>query len=186
MSASTLTLTVVLLYVLVGIGVGAMLHFRGRDGAVAGSALAVWPLLLPLLGNAPPRAAVGGPFAGRIASTFRALLDALGDPSAGDAPWDEDVVPLRAALQEADQRVAFADRLLADAGADETRTVTRLREARERTAREIEDVLAGVVELRLQVGLLALSGNAVAVRDQLRAFHARARALAEVSDLAIG
>ncbi len=187
MGNSELTLMFGLAYLLVGCAVGGLLHRFGHSGATTASALVVWPMLLSLIGEAPAPYVAGGPFTERIEATFASLCEALGDPAAGEAAWDDEVEPLRSALVAADHRIAFVDRLLGDGGdCTPAAAHTQLSEARTRAAAEIEDVLTGVVELRLQVGLLALAGNTVSVREQLRAFHARARALAEVSDLAAG
>jgi hypothetical protein len=58
-----------------------------------------------------------------------------------------------------------------------------LRQARARSAGEIEAVLAGVLQLRLQIGLLALAGDDRAARQRLAELRDRARALEELTPI---
>ncbi len=187
MSATHLTLAVILGWLVLGGGVGARLARAGFPAATACSALVAWPALISLLGAAPPP--VGGPYLARIAAAFRALEGALSHPAAANVPWEAEALGLREALEAADQRIVLVDSLLAGAEETEDAAVSgsraALARAREHAAGEIEAVLAGVVELRLQVGLLALAGDPIPVRDRLRGLRARARALAEV-DATVG
>ncbi|TNE88786.1 MAG: hypothetical protein EP330_13425 [Deltaproteobacteria bacterium] len=185
---SAATVLVLLGYTAVGAGVGARLSRDGHSSATTASALAAWPLLLPLLGEAPPpvrRAPGSGPFASRIHTAFARLEEALGDPASAELPWDAEVGALRDVLLSADTRLALVDRLLDDEVEDEevARSREALAEARERAAAEIEAVLSGVSQLRLQVGLLALQGEALPVTERLRELAARAGALDEVTRL---
>lgn len=140
-------------------------------------AFAAWPVFLPLLAAPVERP---GPHSARIRDVFAALEGALRDPAVGDVPWSADLGGLRRALDRADARIALVDRLLGDADPDAS---LPLREAREAAADELRAVLDGVVQLRLQIGLAALRGNAASVRDRLSELLARAQAIDEVSGL---
>lgn len=168
-------------YLVVGCGVALALSRRGYPAATGVSALFAWPVLLPLV-QSPPRPPAG-PLAARIATTFAALGDALQDPAAGDLAFGDDLRGLQLALERADERLALVDRLLADTP-DDPRVadgLASLRTARDRAASEIEGVLADVAQLRLQIGLVALAGQDLPVRERLRALLARARAFEEVA-----
>jgi hypothetical protein len=56
-----------------------------------------------------------------------------------------------------------------------------LRRARAATAAQIEAVLDGVVQLRLQIGLRALAGNSVPVQERLRDLRGRLAAIDEIA-----
>lgn len=181
---STLTLLAVLGYTGLGAGIGARLSRLGHGPATACSAIAAWPLLLPLLGEAPPRPQPGdGPYAAAIRDAFAKLAEALGDPASAELPWEGEIAALSEALRTADTRLALVDRLLTDASEDPEvqRSHQALAEARARAAAEIEAVLSGIAQLRLQVGLLALNGEALPVTERLRELAARAGALEEVT-----
>jgi hypothetical protein len=188
MSQGTLTVALLLLWLGAGAGVGVRLARAGFAPATSASALLLWPALLGLVGAPEPR--VAGPFAARIEAAFGALAAALANPAAAPLAWEGEASALREALHAADQRIVLVDGLLSgvdatgDAAVDASRAA--LVRARDHAAAEIEAVLAGVVELRLQVGLLALAGDPVPVRDRLRGLRARARALAEVDTLGAG
>ncbi len=170
-------------YVGVGVGVAAWLSRRGEPLGPALSAVALWPLLLPLDGAASPVALARGPLAERIDAVFAALRSALaeGEP----APWGEDVAVLESAVRAADARLARVDRLLAsgpvEVGEEVARSAEALRDARARTVEELVGVLAGVERLRLQLGLLALSGELHDAGALLRGLRDRVAALDEVS-----
>lgn len=153
-------------------------RLRGRLGWAAGvGAFAAWPVFLPLLAGPSERP---GPHATRIGEVFAALERTLADPAAEEVPWSADLGGLRTALSRADERIGLVDRLLADAGPTDT---TPLRSAREAAAGELLAVLDEVVQLRLQIGLAALHGNAASVRERLSELLARAEAIDEVSGL---
>ena len=181
-SSTTTVASVVLAYLGSGLAVGAVLARKGHSAATAWSALAVWPMLLPLLESPQPRLATG-PFAARIESAFAALREVLVDPAAGEVPWAADLDGLRQVLLRSDERLALVDGLLADADDSVEGAAAQLRSARAHTAGEIEAVLAEVAQLRLQVGLVALAGNAEAVRERLGELVNRARALDEVASI---
>jgi len=73
--------------------------------------------------------------------------------------------------------VEVADRILGDGGEG----LDALQAARGRAAAEIEEVLAGVGLLRVQVGLLTLAGDTTPVRARLVELQARVAALEEVA-----
>ncbi|MCB9684643.1 MAG: hypothetical protein H6735_06385 [Alphaproteobacteria bacterium] len=180
MSPTLQVLLAGLAYVGVGLGVAVVLRRRGAEAATASSAVVVWPLLLPMLSDAtPPR----GPLADRIDSTFAALATALAHPAAAEVDWKADAEGLRTSLHTADARLALVDRLLGDAGDDPglREEAERLRSARDHAAAEIAAVLAGVGQLRLRLGLLALSGETASIGEQLRRWRDQVAALDEVA-----
>jgi hypothetical protein len=152
-------------------------------------ACVAWPLLLGLIG-AHHRAPAGGPLARSIAEAFQALEEVLGEH--GEAPLTGELGALRGALDAADRRLAVADRILMDprlaggAGAVAA-DLSRLQDARARAAAELQDVLGGLMRLRIQVGLLALTEiggeGARTVEQHLRQLHARVRAIEELASL---
>lgn len=176
---------VVGLYGAIGVAVAALLLVRGEPRSTAMCALGAWPALVGLLGRRPPPP--GGPFGEAIRRAFEPLQAA--GPGGGGAPfpWTDELAVLRAAVERTDQRLAHVDALLAELEAlsPDDRDVRSLRAARERVAAELEGVLAGLRQLRIQVGLLALSeargALAVQVRDRLRDLGARVAALDEVA-----
>ncbi len=182
-------LAVVLALAWVGAGtvVGLRLHRTGASAAAAVAALGAWPLLLGEPEPATPPEPVGGPLVGRIESAFDALATALADPAAGDVASVGELAALRRSLVEADRRLALVDGLLAEAPSDPDPAVeaslARLRRARAHAASEAEAVLSGVLQLRIQVGLLALAGDALPVRERLVELRARVAALDELSGL---
>ncbi|MCO4744915.1 MAG: hypothetical protein KC912_09000 [Proteobacteria bacterium] len=181
---SAATVLALLGYVGIGAGIGTRLAKDGHGSATASSALAAWPLLLPLLGEQPaPRDPDAGPYRTRIAQALVRLQEALGDPAAGDLSWEGEIAALRDVLLRADTRLRLVDRLLADEDGDEEVAKSRatLREARSRAADEIEAVISGIAQLRLQVGLLALEGDDLPVKARLRELAGRAGALEEVT-----
>lgn len=180
MDGWTLPVAILAAWLAVGAAVGWRLDRAGAPAATAASALVAWPALLPLLGAPAP--AGSGPFAARIRDAFAGLARTLADPAAAEVPWDDDLVALRASLVAADGRVALVDRLLDEARGEGAVAddLVALRAARDHAATEIEAVLAGVVQLRLQVGLLALEGSDMPVRARLEELRARAAALSEV------
>lgn len=180
LTASHTTLLLGVGYGAAGVVVAVLLSRVGHPVATSVSALAVWPLLLPLLTQAPEPDAAAGPLAGRIDATFRAMERTLSDPAAEGVPWEGDLRNLELTLVRADARIALVDRLLADTPGE---AGDGLREARERALAELEVVLEGVVRLRLGVGMLALSGDTSQVRAELDALVARAGALEELARL---
>ncbi|MFN7143972.1 MAG: hypothetical protein ACK4YP_09365 [Myxococcota bacterium] len=178
MSATSATLLLLAAWLAVG-GVTAMvLHQRGQPVATVLAAVAAWPVLLPVLGDA---ATSRGPFATRIDTCFTALRAALADPAATGVVTPEELVALERSLCRADQRIAMVDRLLAEEALRGDPLASQLVRARGFAADEVEAVLRGVVQLRVQVGLLALAGDTVPIRDRMRELGARVRAIEEIS-----
>jgi hypothetical protein len=184
-----------------GVGAAMAWHFgrRGHGLGTSTAALACWPLLLGLVGRAPPTrelelgsAIEPGPNRARIDACVAGLRHG-GMEEFGGAPLIEptQLDKLAKALHRADHRLARIDRLLhetqtqrqvaSDAGLDAA--IARLRLAREHAAHELEEVLAQLVSLRIQLGLFALAGESEPVRERLGELEARVAALAELSSL---
>jgi hypothetical protein len=188
-----------------GVGAAMAWHFgrRGHGLGTSTAALACWPLLLGLIGRAPPQreleldaARERGPNRSRIytcvAGLRQALQEQLGDARVGTPLIDHaQLDKLAKSLHRADQRLARIDLLL-----HETQTqrqvagdpslqaaIARLRDARDHAARELEAVLSGLVSLRIQLGLFALAGESEPVRERLVELEARVAALAELSSV---
>ena len=183
-------LAVVLALVWLGAGtlVAGRLRRAGAPPGLTVAALGAWPLLLgepESLATTSER--VMGPLGPRIAGTFTALEEALEDPSVGEMASHQELAALRRALEEADRRLALVDTLLAEAPDDPdpgvVRSLQRLRRARAHSESEAQAVLSGVLQLRIQVGLLALAGDALPVRERLQELRARVAALDEVTGL---
>lgn len=181
MSASTPVLVALAVYLLVGAGIGARLHRDGQPAATALSALVAWPLLV---GLAPGQvAAAAGPFAERIHLALDQLGDALRQPGAASFTTPEEVAALRRSLLAVDARIGMVDHILAEPGvrASADPLIRRLADARARAAAEVEAVLGGVVQLRVQAGLLALLGDTAPVRDRMHELGARVKAIEELA-----
>lgn len=184
------------------VGVGAWCAWRhhrlGRPTPTVLAALVAWPLLwpdadarpLPSPGNEPGNEPAAGPLRPRIDEAFAALERALVAPGADAVARPGDLIALRTALRQIDARVAAVDRLLEDTLVDRlpddpaiSATLDRLHRARARAVAALEDSLAGLARLRLQVGLVALAGDVGPVREHLLALAARVAALDEVTGL---
>lgn len=191
-ASGTLGLACGLAYVAVGIVVAGLLARRGAPSSTALGALPCWPLLLPLLTRAPA-VRTRGPFSDRIERGLQALRDTMADPAADDVALPDDLDGLVLDLHRADERLAMVDRLLdavgrehpAGPGADPAvvDSLESLRRARASAAAEVEAVLDGIVQLRLQIGLRSLAGNSVPVRERLRDLRARLAAVDEIAAL---
>jgi hypothetical protein len=184
---SGLVLGLVGAYALVGVA-GAVIATRRSLGlATALGALVCWPLLLPLLGTG--HVSTGGPLATRIAAAVEALRTTLDDPAATSMEGPEDLDGLIAALYRADERLAMVDRLIASvelpgpAPSGLTQSLSELHRARSTTAAELEAVLEGLAQLRIQIGLRSLVGHGVPVRERLRDLRARLAAVDELAAL---
>jgi hypothetical protein len=193
-----------------GVGAAMAWHFgrRGHGLGTSTAALACWPLLLGLVGRAPPSRDLDlgipvepGPNRARIDACVAGLREGLDEdlsgspltpltPLIGASQLDK----LAKSLHRADHRLARIDRLL-----HETKThrqvagdaplqaaIARLCHARDHAARELEAVLAGLVSLRIQLGLFALAGESEPVRERLAELEARVAALAELSSIELG
>jgi hypothetical protein len=174
-------------YVAVGAAIAIVLSRRGHPSGVALGAFACWPLFVPLLAQrgATPSP---GPLHARIASTLLDLRDAMAEPGAAGLALPDDLAGLVDDLYRADERLALVDRLLASvelgagrAAPGVVQGTDELRRARAATAAQIEAVLDGVVQLRLQIGLRALAGNSVPVQERLRDLRGRLAAIDEIA-----
>lgn len=169
---------VVAFYLLFGGFWGARLMRQGQSWSTAAAAVLLWPLLLGLEG-----AAEGGPNTSRIFAAFAVLETTLADPAARGVVEPSELEALRRSLLSVDARLGMVERLLADpavANAGEA-TVRPLKEARETTLAELDAALGELVQLRVQLGLVALAGDSAPVRGRLAALGARVRALDELS-----
>ncbi len=175
-------------YVALGGVVGVLLQRTGQPATMGLSALVVWPLLLPTLQKPtepPPQAILrDGPRAEQITLTFAAATRALADgPEVAGGQRELDA--LQRALERTDARLAWVDALLeTDAGPGAEEDLARLQAARNHAVGEADAVLAGVSQLRLQIGLAALSElrgeGTPAVQDRLRELHARVQVIEEL------
>jgi hypothetical protein len=179
MNATLATCLLVAAWLLVGGGVGVSLARNGHARPTALLALAAWPVLLPLVSDAAPTAA--GPFSERITSCFAALRAALAEPTTASVIDTAEVAALHQALLRADARIAMVDRLLAEEALRADPLADQLQRARAFAADEVEGVLRGVVQLRVQVGLVALAGDTLPVRERMRELGARVAAIEEIS-----
>jgi hypothetical protein len=181
MNATTATLLLVAAWLLVGTGVGLALTRRGQPASAALTAVAAWPVLLPVLFDGAPPVRPAGPFADRIAACFASLRNALADPAAHGVVTPEELVSLQEALNRADGRIGMVDRMLGEEALRGDPLADQLVRARGFAADEIEGVLRGVVQLRVQVGLVALAGDTLPVKDRMRELRARVHAIEEIS-----
>lgn len=187
------------------LGAGAALAWhlgrRGHGLGVTTSALACWPLLIGLVGRVPPDAELRfesrpspGPNTARIDACVRNLSEGLAETvEAGGARLIDpaQLDKLADALHRADERIARVDRLLREAEAERElvhdpsvdAAISSLRRAREHAHRELEAVLAGLLQLRVQLGLFTLAGESEPVRERLAELEARVAALAELSSV---
>lgn len=191
-----------------GVGAAMAWHFgrRGHGLGTSTAALACWPLLIGLVGRAPPSRDLdlgssreGGPNRARIdacvAGLRQGLQEELGDALVG-APLIEatQLDKLAKSLHRADHRLARIDRLLHETQTQRQFTsdssleaaIAQACHARDHAARELEAVLAGLVSLRIQLGLFALAGESDPVRERLVELEARVAALAELSSIDLG
>lgn len=179
-SLSTLAMLVAM-YLVAGGVVGGLLLQKGQAPAVAASAVVAWPLLLGSLDPGGGTVGAVGPLAARIHASFAEVEAAVRDPAAAGLVTPGELVGLKASLLAVDQRLGMVDRLLAGADVEADPVAERLRTARGHAAAEIDAVLRGLVQLKLQVGLVALMGDTVPVRDRMRELGARVKALEELS-----
>lgn len=198
--------TLTLGYLGVGTAIAWHLGRKGHGLGVTSSALACWPLLLGLIGRTPPPSdtlrfdprppphAHAGPNAARIDACVRTLAEGLAETleSGGSSLIDAaQLAKLADALHRADDRIARVDRLLRETESQRDlvrdrsveAAMVRLRSARERAHAELEAVLAGLIQLRVQLGLFTLAGESEPVRERLAELEARVAALAELSSV---
>ena len=168
-------------YVLIGLGLAGWLHHHGHAIGTTASALVAWPLMAPLVRQAPPAPRGAGPLAARIDARLRALALALDEPGAEGLVSIEELDALRRSLHATDARLGAADRILGTiSGEDRSEQATRLRAARAHTQGELEEVLGELEQLRLQAALLVLNGERTTARERVSELLGRARAIEEV------
>ena len=187
---SPLAIGVLLAWLALGVVVALALRSRGAGVETVVAAVVGWPLLVHQLFEgparpAPPEAGPAGPLGTEIERAFAKVREVA---PRGDADWLGDLEVLRASLLAADARVALVDRILAEAAEDRgsasvAASIAQLTARRARTLAEVEAVLAELVRMRVQIGIVALSGDTLPVRDGLLSLNARVRALDEMSRL---
>lgn len=200
LARSSLAALLLLGYLGVGSLAALALARRGHALGLVATALLGWPLLVSLVfGEAPPprRPALAGPFAGRITAGLISLRASLAEAH-GESPLElaspGQLASLEHSLRHADERLAGIDRLIAELDAAATSasveyersrqaSLASLRRARALAADELEQVLAMLLGVRVQIGLHALAGPAAVapVRERLAELEARVAALAELS-----
>lgn len=164
----------------IGLGVAAALQRQGQPPSTAFAAIIAWPALLPVLGALPEPGATG-PFTERIGRAFLTLRQSVQEPHVAGITDLIALAAIEASLLRADARIAAVDRLLSDPAVVSDPGAERLRSARTRASAEVETVLAQLVHVRVQLGLVALVGDTSTVRAHLAELAARARALEEVA-----
>ncbi len=180
MSPNLLVATLLGLYLLVGLGVAGRLNQLGYPGLTAASAMVAWPLLWSATSTAPSGLAPG-PHHARIQACLEALARTVREePAASTVVGPAELDSLRRSLFRADARIAAVDHLLNEPGLSDEPGVQALRQARNRASDQVEAVLAGVLQLRVQVGLLALAGDTAGVRARLGDLSSRVAALEEL------
>lgn len=185
MTATVVVIAAVIVYLLIGLA--SALRFR-RDGhtATAAAALFTWPLLLD---GGPPTESDGdlrqraGPYTPQIRKHLDDLGSALKEPGVEGLVSESDLAAISRALHAADARVGTVDRMLADPAIRQAEQGARLESARDAAAAEVEAVLKGLVQLRVQLGLVALVGETAPVQDRLRELSARLGAIDELGGI---
>lgn len=178
-----LPLLLLALYLVSGAVTATLLHRAGHPPATTVSALAAWPLLVPLAwptGAGEPE----GPNAARIRKSAEALGRALADPATSGLATEAELHALAATLLAADARVGRVDRILAEADASDPALLAgseRLRAARDRAQHEIAGVVSELDQLRLHAALMVLSGDTASARERVTSLVQRARAIDEVA-----
>ncbi len=178
MISGVVVILAALLYLAIGLYLAHGLRRDGHAGAAA-AAVFTWPLFMETAdGRHQLRA---GPAAGAIRKGVSDLRRALDEPGVEGLFAESDVQRIEQALVAADARVGTVDRLLADPAVRETAEGERLQVARDRAETEVQAVLKNLIQLRIQLGLVALAGETGPVRDRLMELSARLTALEEVA-----
>lgn len=168
-------------YLVMGLVTAKRFHQDGHT-ATAAAAVFTWPLLLPDTDKTPSHRASSGPHGADIRDGLARLAEATRDSGCEGLIDDRELQGIARALNAADARVARVDRLLADPALADAPEGDRLRAARDQAAAEIRAVLKGLVQLRVQLGLVALVGDTAPVQDRLRELTARLSALDELGN----
>ncbi len=176
-TTTVVVLGAAIVYFVIGLCRALQLARDGHPGTAA-AAVFTWPLLLESAPEKVPHRT--GPFAPAIRKGANDLRSALTEPGVDGLFQESDVQRIEHALFTADARVGTVDRLLADPAVRDTTEGQKLRRARDQAAAEVEAVLKGLVQLRVQLGLVALAGETGPVRDRLMELSARLTALEEV------
>jgi hypothetical protein len=176
------------LWLVIGAGTAAWMRARGAPTSSCAAAVVAWPLMVHLLRSPAAEASAPGPLGAKIQRSFERLDELVAREAFDSAVWTGDLAALRVALESADQRLAVVDRILADAAEDRAHagvdaSLAELSARRDRAAAEVDAVLAELARLRLKIGAVALSGDAMPVRDGLRSLTSRVRAADELSRL---
>ena len=182
MSATVVVVLAVLTYLTIGLLCAMHFHRNGHDAAAA-AAVFTWPLLVegrsPPVRQAPHRPRQG-PYSRQIKKHMADLQTALTEPGVDGLLSTDDLAAISRALHAADARVGTVDRMLTDPAIRQAEQGDRLEAARAVAAAEVEAVLKGLVQLRVQLGLVALMGETAPVQDRIRALSARLSAMDEV------
>ncbi len=183
MTAPIVVLIAVAVYLAIGL-VSALRFHRDGHRATAAAAVFTWPLrpegTAPLPGAYAGDGPRSGPYASDIRKHLADLHTALDEPGVAGLVSSGDLAAISRALRAADARVGTVDRMLADPAIRLAEQGTRLVSARQTAAAELEAVLKGLVQLRVQLGLVALVGETAPVQDRLRELSARLGAIEEV------
>ena len=176
--------TFAMIYVVMGISTSATMIRRGQRLSLALPALVCWPLLLGLL-QTEWKARLQGPLHEAITHATQNLRTALSEPGAAGLVESTEIEMLEESMLKADARIATVDRLLQEQGTTQISRIqdgyTQLAAARARAFDELQAVIDGTVQLRLQIGLRSLAGSGPAVQDRMLELEARVRALSELS-----
>jgi hypothetical protein len=163
------------------------LRSEGHAPGTCLAALLAWPFFLPLAARAVPTPTphLRTPHSERIDRALHAVAVTLAEH--GETEQTDEVAALRDALHAADRRIAWVDQILAEhqrlAGDLDSAPTQALRAARDRAAAELDQVVREVLQLRLDLGLHALRGDAAPIGRTLAGLRARVATLEELASL---
>lgn len=185
LSPRLLWTTISITYLLVGVTVSWQLARRGHRITTAVSSFLCWPLFLGLFGKTPEMQQ--GPMAIKIRESMQTLREAIANPQSSELGDFSQIEALETALLQADQRLVFVDRMLHEPSSEMNPELqnsrARLKQAHEHAIHEIEAVLAGICQLRMEIAMHLLAGTRVPIQEQLQDLQARMSALSELSSL---